>query len=79
VNYALSVKDTKLAAIFIESEEIIKISLRSKGVFSVNDLSRNHFFGGGHTNAAGGKSDLNLADTVKKFESLLENYSSDLC
>ena len=38
---------------FIENkkEKIIKISLRSKGSFSVNDFSRKHFNGGGHTNA----------------------------
>jgi len=77
VNYALSLDKTVLAAIFIEDKKqgIIKISLRSKGDFSVNQLSRDHFEGGGHTNAAGGKSDTSLEATVKKFISILPAYS----
>lgn len=80
VNYGLSLKGIIFAAIFIEShqDEIIKISLRSKGDFSVNELSRAHFHGGGHTNAAGGKSDLNLKETIEKFISILPNYKQDL-
>ena len=47
VNYGLSLENIVLAAIFIEDkqENIIKISLRSKGNFSVNDFSRAHFNG----------------------------------
>jgi phosphoesterase RecJ-like protein len=80
VNYGLSLKGIIFAAIFIENqqENIIKISLRSKGSFSVNELSRSHFEGGGHTNAAGGKSDLNLSDTIDKFISILPQYKQDL-
>ncbi|MGB1308887.1 MAG: DHH family phosphoesterase [Oceanihabitans sp.] len=80
VNYALSLENIIFAAIFIEDQQqdIIKISLRSKGDFSVNEFSRNHFQGGGHTNAAGGKSDLNLNETVAKFISILPNYKKAL-
>lgn len=80
VNYGLSVKGIKFAAIFIEhrSEGIIKISFRSKGDFSVNDFSRGHFEGGGHLNAAGGKSDLSMEETVEKFNKLLDQYSEEL-
>ncbi|MEM5566080.1 bifunctional oligoribonuclease/PAP phosphatase NrnA [Psychroserpens sp. AS72] len=80
VNYGLSLKGIIFAAIFIESQQdnIIKISLRSKGDFSVNELSRTHFEGGGHTNAAGGKSDLNMSDTIDKFISILPQYKKDL-
>lgn len=80
VNYALSLKGVVLAAIFIENkaEDIIKISLRSKGDFSVNLLSRAHFNGGGHTNAAGGRSTDTLEKTVEKFISILPNYKSEL-
>ncbi|WP_298901599.1 bifunctional oligoribonuclease/PAP phosphatase NrnA [uncultured Psychroserpens sp.] len=80
VNYGLSLKGIIFAAIFIENqqENIIKISLRSKGDFSVNKLSRAHFSGGGHTNAAGGKSDLNLNETIDKFISILPQYKQDL-
>jgi phosphoesterase RecJ-like protein len=80
VNYALSLKEIVFAAIFIEDSEqkIVKISFRSKGNFSVNQFSRNHFNGGGHDNAAGGKSDLSMTDTVTKFTSLLPEYEEEL-
>ncbi|MCB0427705.1 MAG: DHH family phosphoesterase, partial [Mangrovimonas sp.] len=80
VNYGLSIKGIVLAVIFIENKQegIIKISLRSKGDFSVNELSRQHFNGGGHTNAAGGKSDLPLNDTIEKFISILPSYKNAL-
>ncbi len=80
VNYGLSLKGVTFAAIFIESQQdnIIKISLRSKGDFSVNEFSRSHFEGGGHTNAAGGKSDLNMQETIDKFISILPQYKKDL-
>jgi len=76
----LSLENVVLAAIFIEDkqEDIVKISLRSKGSFSVNDMSRTHFDGGGHTNAAGGKSNLSLKDTVEKFISILPSYNKAL-
>ena len=80
VNYALSLKGIILAAIFIEDKEqnLIKISFRSKGSFSVNQFSRNHFEGGGHDNAAGGKSNLSMEETVAKFTGLLTEYKKDL-
>lgn len=80
VNYALSLKGIIFAAIFIEDKEqkIIKISFRSKGDFSVNQFSRNHFSGGGHDNAAGGKSDESIEKTIIKFTNLLSEYKADL-
>lgn len=80
VNYGLSLSGIIFAAIFIEnkSEKIVKISLRSKGTFSVNDFARRHFQGGGHINAAGGKSDASLEETVEEFISLLPQYKTSL-
>ncbi len=80
VNYALSLKNIIFAAIFIEDSEqkLIKISLRSKGSFSVNQFARNYFDGGGHDNAAGGKSELSMQETIEKFKALLPNYKKDL-
>ena len=80
VNYGLSIKGVVMAAIFIENihEGIVKISLRSQGTFSVNEFSRAHFEGGGHINAAGGKSDLPLNATVEKFISILPHYKNAL-
>lgn len=80
VNYGLSLKGIVFAAIFIENkqDDIIKISLRSKGEFSVNEFSRAHFNGGGHTNAAGGRSHESLEATVDKFISILPQYKEQL-
>lgn len=80
VNYALSLKGIVFAAIFIEhkADHIVKISLRSKGNFNVNEFARAHFQGGGHHNAAGGKSDANLKDTISGFVELLPQYKNEL-
>lgn len=80
VNYGLKLKNVIFAAIFIEhkKENIIKISLRSKGDFDVNTVARKHFSGGGHLNAAGGKSEKSLQETSNYFENLLELYKSQL-
>jgi len=77
VNYGLSIKGIHLAAIFIEhkDENIIKISFRSQGDFDVNQFARNHFNGGGHINAAGGKSNENMHETVRKFRDLLSSIT----
>lgn len=81
VNYGLSLDGIIFAVIFIENkkENIIKMSLRSKGDFSVNDVARTHYHGGGHINAAGGKSDLDMEATVAHFISILSAYKAELC
>lgn len=78
VNYPLSIEGVNFSAIFIESDDIIKISFRSIGDFDVNQFSRDNFEGGGHRNAAGGKSDLSLQETIEKFVGLLPKYSDKL-
>ena len=77
VNYGLTIKGIVFAAIFIEhrDENIIKISFRSQGDFDVNQFAREHFNGGGHINAAGGKSNDSLANTIKKFEQIVSTLS----
>ncbi|MBS1558971.1 MAG: bifunctional oligoribonuclease/PAP phosphatase NrnA [Bacteroidetes bacterium] len=78
VNYGLSIKGIRLAALMYDRGEEIKISFRSLGDFSVNDLARKHFNGGGHKNAAGGSSKLSLEQTLKKFLDLLPLYQESL-
>lgn len=75
VNYGLSIKGITFTAIFIEypDEGIVKISFRSKGDFDVNRFAREHFNGGGHINAAGGKSVLPMQETVDKFIEIVKN------
>lgn len=76
VNYGLSLKGIKCAAIFIENlyEPYIKISFRSIGDFDVNTFARKYFNGGGHLNAAGGKSFKTLAETTADFERAIKEY-----
>ncbi|MFV5689250.1 DHH family phosphoesterase [Flavobacterium sp. ZT3R25] len=73
VNYGLSIKGILFTAIFIENKEekIIKISFRSQGDFDVNQFARDYFNGGGHRNAAGGKSEVSMQETINKFEDLV--------
>lgn len=78
VNFALSIEGIVLAAVIIDRTEAVKISFRSAGDFSVNEFSRNHFEGGGHRNASGGKSNLTLEQTVDKFLSILPQYKEQL-
>ncbi|ETN96078.1 DHH family phosphoesterase [Zhouia amylolytica] len=80
VNYGLSIEGVKLSIIFIENNDgdYIKISLRSKGDFSVNEMARKHFNGGGHINAAGGRSDMNMEDTINKLNEILPYYQKEL-
>jgi phosphoesterase RecJ-like protein len=77
VNYGLSIKGIHFSAIFIEhrDENIIKISLRSQGNFDVNQFAREHFNGGGHINAAGGKSYESMKATTNKFEELISKIT----
>jgi phosphoesterase RecJ-like protein len=78
VNYGLSVKGVKLSVLISDRKENIKLSLRSLGNFSVNEMARAHFDGGGHRNAAGGQTALTLEQTVKKFLDILPLYKDQL-
>lgn len=78
VNLPFSIKGIKLTAFFVEKKDHVKISFRSRGDFSVNDLARNNFRGGGHTNAAGAEWDLSLESTVQRFVDLLPEYAGQL-
>ena len=78
VNYALSIKDINLAALFMERDGIVKASFRSKGSFPVNTLAAEYFNGGGHRNAAGANCTTTLEETVLKFRKILPSYQKML-
>lgn len=78
VNYPLSISNIVFSALFIEKEEYVKASFRSKGNFPANAFSRDNFNGGGHLNAAGGESELNFEETIQKFTQLLPQYKHQL-
>ena len=78
VNHLLMMKNVKVAVFIHEQPTIVKMSMRSKGDFSVQDICRKYFRGGGHKNASGGASYSSLNATVKKFKSLLPEYKEQL-
>jgi bifunctional oligoribonuclease and PAP phosphatase NrnA len=78
VNYGLSIQGVKMAVLLYKRKDDVKLSFRSLGNFSVSDLARQHFEGGGHKNAAGGQSALSLEQTLQKFLNLLPHYKQQL-
>lgn len=78
VNYPLSMSDINMSVLISEKDNLLRISFRSKGDFSVNELSRKHFGGGGHRNAAGGKSTENTEELIKRLETILQDYKDEL-
>ena len=78
VSYFRAIRSIKLAALFTEKTTKIRISFRSVGDFSVNELARKYYQGGGHKNAAGGDSFLSMEETLTTFERLLSEYKNEL-
>lgn len=74
VNFPQTIQGIKLVGLVIDRDEERKWSFRSKGDFDCNTFARKYFEGGGHYNAAGGRSSDSLEKTVQKFkEALKEN------
>jgi len=71
VNQPLAIKGINISILLKEEGDKIKLSLRSKGDVSVNDIAREHFNGGGHKNASGGKLEIPFKEAIKKVESVL--------
>jgi len=78
VNYGLCIKGVKLSVLMYDRKEEIKLSFRSLGDFSVNEMARKYFEGGGHRNASGGSSKLSLENTLKKLLEILPEYKVQL-
>jgi phosphoesterase RecJ-like protein len=77
-NYPLSMENVNLSALITEKDKKIRISLRSKGNFSVDEIARKYYEGGGHINAAGGYSYDNIEKTIKRLKEILEAYKDKL-
>jgi phosphoesterase RecJ-like protein len=78
VNYALGISGIIMGVFFHERDGGVKISFRSKGSFSVQELSSKYFGGGGHKNASGGFSNAPINDVIKKFLEILPLYKTEL-
>ncbi len=77
VNYPLTIKKMKMSAIFVEHHDFIRVSLRSRGKVDVNIFAARYFNGGGHKNAAGGKSFVSMEETISLFEKAVEEYAAE--
>ena len=78
VNYALSIEGIIFAAFIAEKEGIVKISLRSKGDFKVNEIAKKYFSGGGHVNAAGGISNVSVEETIENLKEIFNQHKTQL-
>jgi phosphoesterase RecJ-like protein len=78
VNYPLMISEVVFAALIIDREHIIKLSLRSKGEFPANEFAGKYFEGGGHLNASGGSYKGTLDDAVARFVNGLKEYKTRL-
>lgn len=73
VNYPLSVTGIRFATLITEQADEVRFSFRSKGNFDVSRFAREHFQGGGHFNAAGGRSRLPFEEAVTLFRKILSD------
>ena len=78
VNYPLSIRGVWFSAFFVEKEDHIKISFRSKGAFKVNQFAEKYFNGGGHVNASGGESYETMENTLQHFKEMILLNKDDL-
>jgi phosphoesterase RecJ-like protein len=74
VNFAMNIKKVHIAALLVEHDGFIKISLRSKNQFAVNEIAKKYFNGGGHINAAGGESKSDMETAIQELRIALREY-----
>ena len=75
VNQGLSLEGVSVSVFAREDQEgQVKLSFRSKGSVDVNAFARQHWQGGGHVHAAGGRSDLDLEATLTALRSTLSTW-----
>jgi bifunctional oligoribonuclease and PAP phosphatase NrnA len=72
VNMPLSIKGINFSALFIEKDNFIKLSFRSKGLFPTNEFAAQYFSGGGHLNASGGEYFDTLDNSITYFLKVLK-------
>ncbi len=72
VNLPLSIKGIDFTALFIEKDNFIKLSFRSRGGFPTNEFASEYFAGGGHRNASGGEYYDTLENTIQFFLKVLK-------
>lgn len=74
VNLPLLIDGIETTAFFTETDEFVRVSLRSKGGISVNNLSQKYFNGGGHERAAGGRLYIPVGEIGEYYRSSLDKF-----
>lgn len=74
INYLMMLKSVRVGALIMNQPSIVKLSLRSKGDYSVQQLCKQYFNGGGHRNASGGYSKVSLEETIQKLKEAFVNH-----
>ena len=77
VNYPLTIKKMKMSAMFTAQQGFIRVSLRSRGNIDVDTFARRYFNGGGHKNAAGGKSFVSMEETIAHYIKSVNEYHEE--
>jgi phosphoesterase RecJ-like protein len=78
VNQPLQMKGVRFSCFL--REELpgkINVSLRSVDDFPCNEVAAEFVNGGGHKNAAGGKSFVSMAETIAHFERSVEEFAAE--
>lgn len=78
VNKPLALPQIIWSVYLREDPAQIKVSMRSKGEFPVNEICRNVFGGGGHLNAAGAEFKGSLNDCITTLKSAMADYDKYL-
>lgn len=79
VNVPLSIPGITYSVFLREDETgYVKVSMRSKGSFSVKEICEAHFGGGGHVNASGGEMRAPLEEVLQRVIDVLSQYDSML-
>jgi bifunctional oligoribonuclease and PAP phosphatase NrnA len=76
VNYALGIKGIEFAAFVTSRDGDVRMSFRSKGNVDVNQFARQHFNGGGHHNAAGGRGLDTVENTLTALLTALKQWKA---
>ena len=77
VNRPLTCPDITYSVFLREESDYIKVSTRSKGEFPVNKICEKHFNGGGHKNAAGGKSYDTMEETIARYVRSVREFAEE--
>lgn len=78
VNKPLAMPEVTWSVYLREDPAQIKVSMRSKGDFPVNQICREVFGGGGHINAAGAEFKGSLTECISKLRSAMTDYDKYL-